>query len=95
MDDDHLILIEVVYARPDVQVVLELQMPADTSVEQAIMASGILKQYAEINLDENKVGIFGKVCGKEQRLKAGDRVEIYRSLSHSPNEARRIRAAKQ
>lgn len=93
--DDELILIEVAYARQDKQVVLELQMPTDTSVEQAITASGILTQFAEINLDKNEVGIFGKICGKEQRLKTGDRVEIYRPLIHSPKDARRIRAAKQ
>jgi len=93
--DDNLILIEVVYARQDEQIVLELQMPTDTSVEQAITASGILKQYAEINLDDNEVGIFGKICNKQQPLNTGDRVEIYRPLIHSPNDARRIRATKQ
>ena len=95
MDDHHLILIEVAYARKDKQVVLELQMPADTNIEQAIMASGILKQYAEINLDKSEVGIFGKVCSQEQHLKTGDRVEIYRPLIHRPKDARRIRAEKQ
>jgi putative ubiquitin-RnfH superfamily antitoxin RatB of RatAB toxin-antitoxin module len=95
MDDHHLILIEVAYARKDKQVVLELQMPADTNIEQAIMASGILKQYAEINLDESEIGIFGKVYSKGQRLQTGDRVEIYRPLIHSPKDARRIRAEKQ
>lgn len=93
--DEQQITIEVVYARPDEQVVLELRVPDGLSVEQAISASGILLQYPEIELVKAEVGIFGNVCEKGKRLNAGDRVEIYRPLLRSPKEARRLRAGKQ
>jgi putative ubiquitin-RnfH superfamily antitoxin RatB of RatAB toxin-antitoxin module len=92
---ESLLLIEVAYARVDEQVILELQIPNGSDVEQAIITSGILKQYPEINLDQNEVGIFGKVCNKKQHIESGDRVEIYRQLICDPKEARKIRAAKE
>ena len=44
----------------------------------------------------NPMGIFGKLikAPKEQMLKEGDRVEIYRPLIADPKEARAKRAAK-
>jgi putative ubiquitin-RnfH superfamily antitoxin RatB of RatAB toxin-antitoxin module len=89
------LLIEVAYARPDEQVVLELEVQAGASVVQAVMLSGILQQYPEIEFAQAEVGIFGQVCDKEKTLEAGDRVEIYRSLIRSPKEARKLRATKQ
>jgi putative ubiquitin-RnfH superfamily antitoxin RatB of RatAB toxin-antitoxin module len=65
-----------------------------TTVEAAIIASGLLARFPDISLSTNAVGIFGKVCELSQVLKAGDRVEIYRPLVHDPKEARRQRAAK-
>jgi putative ubiquitin-RnfH superfamily antitoxin RatB of RatAB toxin-antitoxin module len=38
------------------------------------------------------VGIWGKRVTHEQRLRHGDRVEIYRELVRDPMEARRLRA---
>ena len=92
--DERLLLIEVAYAQADEQVVLELKMPDGSNVEQAIAASGIFAQYPETSLDQNEVGVFGKVCSKKQHLKTGDRIEIYRPLICDPKEARRTRASK-
>ncbi len=89
------ILIEVAYARPDKQVVLELEVQEGTRVVQAIMLSGILQQHPEIEFSQAEVGIFGQVCDKEKTLKTGDRVEIYRPLIRTPKEARKLRATKQ
>ena len=93
--DEHQILIEVAYAKSDEQVVLEIQVPEGITVVQAITSSGILLHYPEIQLAQAEVGIFGNVCDKGKILKAGDRVEIYRPLTHDPKEARRLRATKQ
>ena len=89
-----LVDVEVVYARPEQQVIMALKMPETATVEQAINASGILSHFPEIDLTANKVGIFAKTCALEQVLKQGDRVEIYRPLLHDPKDARRQRAAK-
>jgi len=92
---DPIIVVEVALAKPEQQLLVKLEMPAGASVEQAIEASGILKQCPEIDLDRTQVGVFGKVCDPATVLKMGDRIEIYRPLLRSPKEARRVRAAKQ
>ena len=90
---DELIEVEVAYARPDEQVILALQVPSGTRLEDAIRRSGVLERFPEIDLVANKVGVFGKVGKLDQELVAGDRVEIYRPLIADPKEARKQRAA--
>jgi len=84
--------IEVAYATPEQQVIIALELPEGATVETAISASGLLQRFSDIDLSQNAVGVFGKVCALNQPLKAGDRVEIYRALQHDPKEARRQRA---
>ena len=86
-----LIQIEVAYARPDRQILIPLAMGAGATVEEAIHCSGVLQNFPEINLDVNKVGIFGKRVKLNARLRTGDRVEIYRPLPVDPKEMRRQR----
>ena len=85
--------VEVAYARPDEQVILALQVPDGSTIEDAIRRSGVLERFLEIDLATNKVGVFGKVGKLDQPLVAGDRVEIYRPLIADPKEARKQRAA--
>jgi len=85
--------VEVAYARPDEQVILALQVPDGSTIEDAIRRSGVLERFPEIDLATNKVGVFGKVGKLDQPLVAGDRVEIYRPLIADPKEARKQRAA--
>jgi len=89
-----LVEVEVVYAKPEQQVLVALKMPETATVEQAIKSSGLLARFPEIDLNACKVGIFAKICALDQVLKQGDRVEIYRPLLHDPKDARRQRAAK-
>lgn len=84
---------EVAYALPDEQVILTVEGQAGMTVQQAIEASGILKSFPEIDLAENKVGVFGKLAKLDTPLSPGDRVEIYRPLIADPKEARKKRAA--
>ena len=86
--------IEVAYATPEQQVLVQLKMSEGATVEQAIYASGLLEQFSEIVWVDINVGIFGSVCRLDQPVRQGDRVEIYRPLIHDPKEARRQRAAK-
>jgi putative ubiquitin-RnfH superfamily antitoxin RatB of RatAB toxin-antitoxin module len=85
--------VEVAYARPDQQVILSVTLPIDATIEDAIRHSGVLEQFPEIDLAENKVGVFGKLVKLNSSLQPGDRVEIYRSLIADPKEVRRQRAA--
>ncbi|WP_240481020.1 RnfH family protein [Ectothiorhodospira sp. BSL-9] len=85
--------VEVAYARPEKQVVLEVSLPEGGTVEQAIQESGILDQCPEIDLASNKVGVYGKLAKLNAPLRDRDRVEIYRPLIADPKAVRKQRAA--
>ena len=85
--------VEVAYALPEEQVILKLQVEDGTTVRQAVEVSGILARFPEIDLEQNKLGIFGKLVKADTTLRAKDRVEIYRPLIADPKEVRRQRAA--
>lgn len=93
MSESEIIEVEVAYALEDHQVILNVDVPAGTTLEQAIIESKITEQFPDIDLEKNKVGIFGKLSKKTVELKAGDRVEIYRPLIADPKEVRRRREA--
>ncbi len=84
-------VVEVVYALPQLQRVIEVPWVAGMTVAQALEASGIFKQFPELNLATVKVGIFGRLCQLDRKLKAGERVEIYRPLALDPKQARRLK----
>ena len=86
--------IEVAYANPDKQVIIPVKLVKGASVQQVINESGVLEQFAEIDLSRMCVGIFGKTCGLDKIVEQGDRVEIYRPLMQNPMDARRNRAVK-
>jgi putative ubiquitin-RnfH superfamily antitoxin RatB of RatAB toxin-antitoxin module len=87
------ITVEVCYARPDQQELVELCVASGATLVQAIERSGIMERFPEIDLKKNKVGVFGKLQSLQQSLRDGDRVEIYRPLIADPKEVRRRRAA--
>ncbi len=93
MADDS-IRVEVAYAKPEHQVIVAVDLPLDGTVEQAIQVSGILQQFPEIDLSQQKVGIFGQICKLNKPLTNRDRVEIYRALQQNPMDARRGRLQK-
>jgi putative ubiquitin-RnfH superfamily antitoxin RatB of RatAB toxin-antitoxin module len=84
--------IEIAYALPQRQELVQLKLPAGSTVQQAIEASGLKRIYPEIDLAKNKVGIFGKLTKLEALLRDRDRVEIYRPLIADPKEVRKKRA---
>lgn len=84
--------VEVAFATPERQPVLEVRVAAGTTVEQAIRLSGILGRCPEIDLAKNAVGIFGERARLDDVVQDGDRLEIYRPLVADPKEARRRRA---
>jgi putative ubiquitin-RnfH superfamily antitoxin RatB of RatAB toxin-antitoxin module len=85
--------VEVAYALLQKQVILGLEVEPDATLEQVIRASGILEQFPEIDLAQNKVGVFGKLGKLTDTLHPGDRVEIYRPLIADPKLVRKQRAA--
>ena len=76
--------IGVAYSEPGQQIWLNIEVPEETTVQEAIDRSGILKQFPHIDLEAQKVGIFGKLAKLSAGLKPGDRVEIYRAIIADP-----------
>lgn len=83
--------IAVAYSEPAQQVWLRIEVPEDITVEQAIIKSGILRQFPHIDLTEQKVGIFGKLTRLDAVPKPGDRIEIYRGIIADPKTVPRRR----
>lgn len=76
--------VSVVYALPDRQTWLDVEVAEQSTVRQAIEASGILRTFPSLDLGSHKVGVFGKAVALEARLEAGQRVEIYRPITADP-----------
>ena len=85
--------VEVAYALPEKQLIRAVNVDEGTALGAAIVQSGIMMDFPELELEEAKVGIFGKVAAMTTVLSDGDRVEIYRPLIADPKEVRRQRAA--
>ena len=86
-----LINVQVCYASDAVQFLRALRVPAGTTLEQAIAASGLLEKVPGIDLATMPVGIYGKKKTLDTVLREHDRVEIYRPLIADPKNARRRR----
>jgi len=84
--------IEIAYALPQKQELVQLKLPVGSTVQQAVEASGLKQKHPEIDLAKNKVGIFGKLSKLDAPLRDRDRVEIYRPLIADPKEVRKKRA---
>ena len=94
MENPNKIRVEVCYALPDKQTLLSLDVEATDDIESIIQQSGIIELYPEIDLSQNKVGVFSKLAKLTDTLHDGDRIEIYRPLIADPKEVRKQRAQK-
>ncbi|SMC22124.1 hypothetical protein SAMN02745857_01332 [Andreprevotia lacus DSM 23236] len=92
MADDQ-IRVEVAYATPARQWLLPLTLPAGSTAEQALQASGLFELVPALQGTALRIGIFGKACKHDATLRDGDRVEVYRPLLADPKEVRRQRVA--
>jgi len=94
--------VTVAYALPHQQTLEEMDVPENTTVEEAISMSHLLEKYPEIDFSVHKVGVLGKLVTMTTTLRDGDRVEIYRPLPKKVRDAHagddrkaRIRAKKE
>ncbi len=86
-----MISVNVIYAMPDEQKVLTLQVPLGTTVKTTIEQSGILMRYPEIDLSKLAIGIFSQKASLDDEVKEGYRIEIYRPLTQDPKSRRRLK----
>jgi putative ubiquitin-RnfH superfamily antitoxin RatB of RatAB toxin-antitoxin module len=76
--------VAVVYATPRRQFWMTVELPDGATVSDAIARSTVLKQFPDVDLGRQKVGLFGKVTTLDAVLSDGDRIEIYRPLTVDP-----------
>jgi len=78
--------IAVAYAEGRQQVWLKVEVPESCSAGEAIALSGVLERFPQIDLETQKIGVFGKLVKRDAALKPGDRVEIYRPVTADPEQ---------
>ncbi len=86
--------VEIVYATPTKQWVVQVMASSGDCIKTVIEASGLLQQCPEIDLTRNVVGIFSERRALTDEVKPGDSIEIYRPLTIDPKQARLLRATK-
>lgn len=89
------IVVEVAYAYPDKYFLKKVYLDNPISIQNVILQSGVLEKFTEIDLRENKIGIFSRPAKLTDLVEDGDRIEIYRPLIADPKEIRRQRAEQQ
>lgn len=88
------IAISVAYALPDRQTVVKLNVPAGTTVGDAVRLSGLASRFPELATEPLHCAIFGRGVALGDVVAAGDRVEVLRPLLIDPKESRRQAAAR-
>jgi putative ubiquitin-RnfH superfamily antitoxin RatB of RatAB toxin-antitoxin module len=83
----------VAYALPSRQAVEEVTAPAGSTAREIIESSSLLREFPEIDLARNSVGVYGRLIDPDRVVEDGDRIEIYRPLVADPKAVRRRRAS--
>lgn len=94
MVDAAVLHIQVCYAKLNLEILRDLNVPVGSTLHDAIKQSGIVQSVPEIDLTVCRVGIHGKLKDLDTVLREHDRIEIYRPLIADPKESRRKRADK-
>jgi len=84
--------VEVVFALPERQVLLTVNLGDGATVADALEASRIARQFPGEDLDTLQTGLWGQPVDRDRPVKDGDRVELFRPLEMDPREARRLKA---
>lgn len=84
--------VQVVYATAAREMLRDVEVAPGTTIEQAIVQSGILSDVPGIDLTTQPVGLYGKKRPLDTVLRERDRIEIYRPLMADPKDSRRKRA---
>jgi putative ubiquitin-RnfH superfamily antitoxin RatB of RatAB toxin-antitoxin module len=93
--DERPIVVEVAYALPHRQWLIELSVPPGTTCREVLLRSGLSRECPGLDVDRLAIGVFGEVCESTRIVEEGDRVEVYRPLLIDPREQRRNRVARQ
>ena len=86
--------VRVIYALPDRQPQIEVTIEAGATVADAVVQSGLVERFAELQGQQLNCALFGRLVALTDRVENGDRVEILRPLLVDPKENRRQAAAR-
>lgn len=86
--------VDVVYALPERQSIVRVQVEPGATIERAVELSGLLRAFPEIRSRPLSCAVYGRVVPITQTIEAEDRIEILRPLLIDPKENRRQTAAK-
>jgi putative ubiquitin-RnfH superfamily antitoxin RatB of RatAB toxin-antitoxin module len=86
MSQDNTMTVEVAYALPDKQALLELQVAAGVTVMEAAVQSGIAGKFEGLDLSDAKFGIFGILVPAEL---IADPKEVRRARAEAAKERRK------
>ena len=89
------IRVAVVYALPEEQTIVELELRQGATVADALTASRLQEILPGNSFAGFRIGIWGASVSPHTELRDRDRVEIYRELVADPKQARRRRARQQ
>lgn len=81
----------VAYATPTEQFLWTVQVAADATIQQALDEARRFSERSDVPWDEADVGVFGELRARTDIPRDGDRIELYRPLTHDPKESRRDR----
>lgn len=86
--------VEVVFALPQRQELIEVAVEEGATVADVIRISRLSEAFPHEDLTALQAGIWGKPVARDQRVREGDRVELYRPLEIDPKEARRLKVGR-
>ena len=89
MPADELLRVQVVYALPQRQIVVDVALGRGATVGEAVVKSELLQRYPQIAGEPLNCAVFGRVVSLTDVLRDGDRVEVLRPLLVDPKEQRR------
>jgi putative ubiquitin-RnfH superfamily antitoxin RatB of RatAB toxin-antitoxin module len=86
--------VEIAFALPERQELLEVDVEVGATVDDVITASDLCGLFPGQDFAALQAGIWGKVVARDQVVREGDRVELYRPLEIDPKEARRLKVGR-
>lgn len=85
------IRVEVVYALPEQQTLMTVELPAGSCAAEAVEALGLRQRFPELAGELPPLAVFGRLVTAATVLADGDRVELLRPLLADPKDRRRAR----
>lgn len=84
--------VTVVYCTPQRQHQLRVEVPAGSTLREAVAASGLIEREPALAGRPLDLGVFSRPRSADAAVREGDRIEVYRPLTVDPKLARRVRA---